>query len=224
MLGLGYFSRTGRARGCTTGARVRGRCHALSERLRRGYPEHLGWCSDLLQRLNPRLLVRSLRHDWKPSLSQFQAPLRYRWSIVVWFVALAAALAAAATPTGDPVVEEMKTRVASASPGERPHLCIQIAERQLAATDKLYTDAEVEQAQAAMTDVVTFSELARDYAIQSHKYQKQTEIAVRTMARKLADIKHMVAHEDQAAIQGAIARLQRVRDDLLIAMFPKGAK
>jgi hypothetical protein len=224
MLGLGYFSRTRRARAGTTGAEAGGRCPAPSDRLRRGYQEYLGWSSDPARRLNPRILVRCLRRDWKPWPSPFAPRLRYRWSIIAWLVALAAALAAASTPTGDPVVEEMKTRVASASPGERPHLCVQIAERQLAATDKLYTDAEVEQAQAAMTDVVTFSELARDYAIQSHKYQKQTEIAVRTMARKLADIKHLVAHEDQAAIQGAIARLQRVRDDLLIAMFPKGAK
>jgi hypothetical protein len=44
------------------------------------------------------------------------------------------------------------------------------------------------------------------------------------MARKLADIKHLVGHDDQEPIQDAINRLQRVRDDLLVAMFPKGAK
>jgi hypothetical protein len=84
--------------------------------------------------------------------------------------------------------------------------------------------SDVEKAQATLTDVVAFSELARDYSIQSHKYQKQAEITVRTMARKLADIKHLVGHDDQEPIQDAINRLQRVRDDLLVAMFPKGAK
>jgi hypothetical protein len=79
-------------------------------------------------------------------------------------------------------------------------------------------------AKAALTDVVAFSELARDYAIQSHKHQKQTEIAVRKMARKLNDLKHTVAHDDQPAVQDAIDRLQRVRDDLLLAMFPHGKK
>jgi hypothetical protein len=143
---------------------------------------------------------------------------------VVSSLVLAATLISSAATAGEPTVEEMKARVASASARERPHLCIQIAERQLAATDKLYGAAEIEQAQAAMTDVVSYSEQARDYAIQAHKYQKQTEIAVRTMARKLTEIKHSVAHDDQAAIEGAINRLQRVRDDLLMAMFPKGAK
>lgn len=137
---------------------------------------------------------------------------------------LVAVSVTSAAQGGDPSIDELKARVASASPGSRPHLCVQIAERQLAATDRLYAAADVEKAEAAMTDVVAFSELARDYAIQTHKYQKQSEIAVRTMARKLADIKHLVGHDDQAPIQAAINRLQRVRDDLLVAMFPKGAK
>jgi hypothetical protein len=124
----------------------------------------------------------------------------------------------------EPTVEELKAKIASASIHDRPHLCVQVAEKQLAATDKLYAAGEVEKAQATMTDVVAYSELARDYSVQSHKYQKQAEIAVRTMARKLADIKHLVAHDDQAPIQDAINKLQRVRDDLLIAMFPKGTK
>jgi uncharacterized membrane protein len=73
-------------------------------------------------------------------------------------------------------------------------------------------------------DVVAFSELARDYAIQSHKYQKQTEIAVRAMTRKLSELMHALGHDDQAPVRNAINRLDRVRDDLLMAMFPKGAR
>ena len=72
--------------------------------------------------------------------------------------------------------------------------------------------------------MVAYSELARDYAIQSHKYEKQAEIAVRAMTRKLNDILHVLARDEQAPVRDAINRLQRVRDDLLFAMFPKGAK
>src|SRR6266851_488524 len=50
---------------------------------------------------------------------------------------------------------------------------------------------------------------------------EQTEIAVRRMVRKLFDIKRAVNHEDQVPVEAAIDRLQRVRDDLLAAMFPK---
>lgn len=132
--------------------------------------------------------------------------------------------AAGAVARSQPTLEELKGRLSAASVGDKPHLCVQIAQKQLAEADKLYTAGEVEKAQAAVTDVVAFSEMARDYSIQSHRYQKQAEIAVRTMIRKLADIKHVVAHEDQPAIDNAISQLERVRDDLLSSMFPKGVK
>jgi hypothetical protein len=121
-------------------------------------------------------------------------------------------------------VDELKARLSSTSIGDRPQICLQIAERQLDDADKLYSALETEKAQSDLTDVVAFSELARDYAIQSHKHQKQTEIAVRKMTRKLNDLRHAVPHEELAAVQDAIDRLQRVRDDLLLAMFPKGKK
>ena len=138
--------------------------------------------------------------------------------------ALGATLAASASPSNEPTLEELKARLSSTSVGDRPHLCVQIAEKQLAEADKLYAAAEVEKGQAALTDVVAFSELARDYAIQSHKYQKQTEIAARSMSRKLTDLLHSLGREEQVPVRDAINRLQRVRDDLLFAMFPKGAK
>jgi hypothetical protein len=81
-----------------------------------------------------------------------------------------------------------------------------------------------EHAQTTLVDVTAFAELARDYAIQSHKHEKQSEIAIRKMARKLTNLKHAVAHEDQEKIQVVIDRLQRIRDDLLAAMFPNGVK
>jgi hypothetical protein len=148
----------------------------------------------------------------------------YRVIAVAVLLALVAVTTVAAGPTQEPSLEDLKARASSASIGDRPHLCVQIAERQLNATDKLYANADVDKAQATLADVVSYSEQARDYAIQSHKYQKQTEIAVRAMARKLADIRHAVAHSDQEPLQAAISRLQRVRDDLLAAMFHKGGK
>jgi hypothetical protein len=122
----------------------------------------------------------------------------------------------------EPTVDELKARVANASVADRPALCIRISERQLDAADKFYVAGDSEKAKDPLADVVAFSELARDYAIQSHKHEKQSEIAIRKMARKLADLKHTVSHDDQEQIQNTIDRLQHIRDDLLAAMFPKG--
>lgn len=129
-----------------------------------------------------------------------------------------------ALPREEPTLDSLKAKISSASVGEKPHLCIAIAQLQLAEADKLYATSDVDKAQTALTDVVTYSELARDYAIQSHKYQKQSEIAVRGMTRKLTDILHSLGHQDQVAVKDAVTRLQQVRDDLLNAMFKKGAK
>jgi hypothetical protein len=121
-----------------------------------------------------------------------------------------------------PALEELKARVPNASIADRPVLCIRISELQLGAADRLYVAGDSGQAQAALADVVAFSELARDYSIQSHKHEKQSEIAIRKMARKLADMKHTVSHDDQEQVQTTVDRLQRIRDDLLAAMFSKG--
>lgn len=124
----------------------------------------------------------------------------------------------------EPTVEELKARVSSANVADKAKLCLEIAEKQLNEADRQYTADNVAQAQTSLTDVVSYSELARDYSIQSHKHQKQTEIAIRAMTRKLNDLLHLLGRDDQGPVKEAISHLERVRDDLLAAMFPKGAK
>jgi hypothetical protein len=139
---------------------------------------------------------------------------------LLWMLALPATLICAEQVT----VDGLKARVADTTLAGRPPLCIHISELQLDAADRFYTLGDSEQAKAALGDVVAFSELARDYAIQSRKHEKQSEIAIRKMARKLGNMKHTVSQEDQAQVQTTIDRLQSIRDDLLAAMFPKGVK
>ncbi len=143
---------------------------------------------------------------------------------VFFIIVLITAAMAQALPHEEPTVASLKAKISTVSVREKPHLCIEIAKLQLAEADKLYAASDTEKAQAALTDVVAYSELARDYAIQSHKYQKQSEIAVRTMTRKLTDILHSLGREDQSAVKSAVNRMDRVRDDLLSSMFKKGVK
>ena len=124
----------------------------------------------------------------------------------------------------EPTLEQLKASVTAAKVADKAKLCVQIAERQLNESDRLYAASDYEKAQTALMDVVTYSELARDYAIQSHKYEKQTEIAARGMTRKLNEIRHSLSHDDQPPLEDAINRLERVRDDLQSAMFKKGAQ
>jgi hypothetical protein len=150
---------------------------------------------------------------WRGAAALVLAPM-------VW----ATLFAASAPGSEGPALEDLKGRVANASIADRPPLCLQISELQIGAAGRFYDMGDIEQAKAALTDVVAFSELARDYSIQSHRHEKNSEIAIRKMTRKLTDLKHTVSHEDQEQVQKAIDRLQRIRDDLLVAMFPKVGK
>jgi hypothetical protein len=121
-------------------------------------------------------------------------------------------------------VDDLKARLANARPEDRPNLCLQIAERQVAEADKLYTDGKVEEGQAAVQDVVSYSQQAGEAVRQTGRRVKNTEIALRKMARRLTDIKHTLPSDNQPAVQAAIDALEKIRTDLLNSMFGKKAK
>jgi len=150
-----------------------------------------------------------------------------RRKVLLWFCALTFLLSASALhgiPRDEPTVDELKARITSASVPDKAKLCVQVAERQLTETDKFYASEDFEKGRTALGDVVTYSEMARDYSIQSHKHEKQIEIAVRAMTRKLTDMVHSLSRTEQGPVNDALEHLERVRTDLLTAMFPKGAK
>ena len=81
--------------------------------------------------------------------------------------------------------------------------------------------AASDQARAAVDDIVTYSEKARDTVTQTKKRLKDVEIDVRKMADKLRDIKRTLAFEDQPPVEQAIDRLEDIRTTLLKEMFAK---
>ena len=121
----------------------------------------------------------------------------------------------------DETVEQLKSRVESARPEDRPELCIQIARRQLHEADQLYKEGKIDQAVVAVDEIVSYSEKARDAATQTGKRLKNVEIDARKIADKLRDIKRTLPFDDQAPVEQAIRRLEDVRTSLLKAMFAK---
>jgi|SRR5271168_2129089 len=143
-----------------------------------------------------------------------------RFVIAVFFLAFATCLGAAK----DESVEQLKSRFESARPDDRPGLCILIAQQQLRSADKFFLDGDVDQANAAIDDIVSYSEKAREAAAQSKKHLKSVEIDVRKIADRLRDIKRTLAFDDQAPVDMAIRRLEDVRTALLKEMFGKDNK
>jgi len=143
------------------------------------------------------------------------------WRKAAVLLALLGAAGSNAFCRSEVTVGELKSRISSTSIKDRPHLCVEIARRQLEATDKFYASSDFQNAQTSLTDVVAYSELARDYAIQGHHYQKQAEIAMREMTRRLNTILHTLGQADQGPVKTALGKLQNARDDLLSSMFKK---
>lgn len=143
------------------------------------------------------------------------------WGKAALLLALLGAAGGNAFGRTEPTVPELKARISSTSIKDRPHLCVEIARKQLDAADKFYTSSDFENAQTSLTDVVAYSELARDYAIQGHHYQKQAEIALREMTRRLNTILHSLGQGDQGPVKSALGKLQKAQDDLLSSMFKK---
>jgi hypothetical protein len=114
---------------------------------------------------------------------------------------------------------DLKARVGNASPDDRVELCIRIAQYQLREADKFYNEGHADQGRAAVDDIASYAEQARDAAVQSKKHMKNVEINTRKMSEKLRDIKRSLAFEDQPPVDQAIRRLEDVRTSLLKEMF-----
>ena len=142
-----------------------------------------------------------------------------RFSLLLLLLALTANCVAR-----DETVEELKGRLAHARPEERPEICVRIAQLEIKMADRLYTEGHVDQAAAAVEDVVTYFEKARDSAIDSKSHLKNVEIGARKSSEKLADIKRTLAFEDQAPVEKAIHRLEEVRTALLNEMVASKKK
>jgi len=122
----------------------------------------------------------------------------------------------------DSTLDDLKARAETASPSDRISICVEVAERELKIADEAFTAGKVDEAQAAVKDIVTYAGKAHDAALESGKKIKGTEIAFRKMAAKLKDIKRTLSFEDQAPVEAAADQLEKLRTDLLGKMFGKG--
>ena len=140
------------------------------------------------------------------------------------FLTLATLALPALSSAKDETIPQLISRAEAAHLEDRPPIFAEIAELQLRNADQLYNEGKTDEAQAAVKDVINYSDKAADAAARSGKKLKNTEIAMRKMAEKLRDIKRSLSFDDQPPVQSAIEHLEDLRTDLLNRMFGKGAR
>ncbi len=118
-------------------------------------------------------------------------------------------------------IDALKARAEKANPKQQVQIYTEIAERQLDALDKAYNGGTVQEAQAALADVVDYGVKAAQVSAQSGKRMKHTEIAMRRMSGRLEAIRKSLDVDDRPPVADAIQKLETARTALLNRMFSK---
>lgn len=134
-----------------------------------------------------------------------------------------AAVALAGTQTAD----QMKARADAAHGGEQAKLCLEYARQELEDSNALFTQGDVDKAQAQIQEVVAYSRKGADAASSSGRELKQTEIKLRKLSERMHDIAATLAFEDREPVHQAIDQIEQIRSDLMVRMWgpqaePKG--
>ena len=128
-------------------------------------------------------------------------------------------VAATAVHGREETTEELIARADAARPDQQPDLYMQVAQRELKSATEAYKSDKMEDFQAAVQQIVKYSDSAHSAAMHSGKHLKNTEIKIREIAIRLRDVKLNVDIDNQAAVQAAIDRLEGFRTELLHSMF-----
>ncbi len=138
--------------------------------------------------------------------------------IAAMFLVIAVVLGAVASDNKD-TVEQLKARAQSEKGKHLIELSVEIADRQLKTTDEAYAAGNVDQAQAALADVVEYGVRAARESTNTGKRMKQTEIALRKISDRLGEISRSVDVDSRPPVKDAIQKLEAARNDLLFRMF-----
>jgi hypothetical protein len=145
----------------------------------------------------------------------------YCLAAAVLMMLTSVALSAAETLTG------LKARADAAHGADQAKLCMEYARLELESSNSLFTDGQVDKAQAEIEEVVEYSRKGADAASSSGKQLKETEIKLRRLAERMHDIAQSLAFEDRPPVRQAIDEIQQIRSDLMVRMWgpqaiPKG--
>jgi hypothetical protein len=121
----------------------------------------------------------------------------------------------------------LKAKADAAHGAEQVKLCLEYARMQLESSNALFTEGNVDKAQAEIQEVVAYSRKAADAASTSGKQLKETEIKLRKLSERMHDIAQTLAFEDRAPVHQAVQALEQIRSDLMVRMWgpqaePKG--
>jgi hypothetical protein len=145
--------------------------------------------------------------------------MRVRCQIAL-FVLLLASLAFGKAES----LEELKSHADTAHGGDQARYCIEYAHAELEHANDLFTKGDVDQAQAAVNEVMDYVRKGAGAAKSSGKRLKQTEIELRKLEKRMKDIGASLNLDDRPPVMKSVDEIEQVRAGLLAAMFGEKAE
>ena len=127
--------------------------------------------------------------------------------------------AAAQQPPSD-----LKAKADAAQGSEKINLSLDYARHELEQADKLYTDGDVEKAEAAIGETMTYARRAAEASASTKKRLKQTEIDLRKLEHRMRDIGQSLNVDDRPPVEKSVQDLEQLRAGLLAKMFGEKAE
>ena len=114
---------------------------------------------------------------------------------------------------------DLKSRADAAEGADRAKLSLNYARQQLELANKLYEDGKVDKAEAAIGEVLTYSQRATEAATTANKKLKRTEIELRKLEHRMHDIGQSLSIDDRPPVEKTVQQLEELRAQLLAKMF-----
>jgi hypothetical protein len=129
----------------------------------------------------------------------------------------AAGLCAQSAPVNP--AEKALERAEKSSPHDCAKACFESAHQLIELANKQYGDGNVDQGHKLISEATEAARRGTESSIKTHKHQKNAEIGLRKMAKRLHDIGDSLSLEDRPPAYAAEKVFDKLRDDMLTAMF-----
>lgn len=119
---------------------------------------------------------------------------------------------------------KIRARADAANPKDCTKVCAEAAEKLVDQSSAEFDGGNAEAAHKALEDAIAYSRRAASSAIETRKRQKQVEIDLRKIVRRIDHIKDTLNFEDRPRLEEHIKELEGLRDELLASMFGPSVK
>ena len=136
-----------------------------------------------------------------------------RLTIAAWCLVLTTCAYAQST------VDKTRERAENAKPSDCAKVCFEAAKQLIEASNQLYEGGDVAQGLKLMNDAVGYAKRGTEASIQSRKNQKNAEIALRKMAKRVHEVGQSLALDDRPPVFKAEEQMDALRDQMLATLF-----